>query len=309
MDAEAALALAAAELGLPAQCRVSLHPSAPWDARPRAPPRPGDEVWVLRSRGRSGCDRLHVRATVVDADADAGAISVRAAPPAAPATAPPTRERRWLALERPPPPPPRGEGDEPDAGAGVGAPRALLVVDETPRYRRLARAHARARERWLEVGCDTGAACAELARSVGRAGAVLGVDKAAPSLAAARARKGGTDDADVRYAMLDLLAPGGGDALAAAAAASFGGGACDGALIDINGNRELDAVLSAVGVLVAHVGTPEVLIVKSRALHAELVARAAPPRLTASLPAPRAPPPECEEEQSRSAARVAAAVS
>ena len=65
----------------------------------------------------------------------------------------------------------------------------------------------------------------------------------------------------------------------------------------------------AVGVLVAHVGTPEVLIVKSRALHAELVARAAPPRLTASLPAPRAPPPECEEEQSRSAARVAAAVS
>ena len=79
--------------------------------------------------------------------------------------------------------------------------------------------------------------------------------------------------------------------------------------IDINGNRELDAVLSAVGVLVAHVGTPEVLIVKSRALHAELVARAAPPRLTASLPAPRAPPPECEEEQSRSAARVAAAVS
>jgi hypothetical protein len=132
----------------------------------------------------------------------------------------------------------------------------VLVAPETTEYRRLAVVHTRREDHFLEVGCDFGA----LVDSVDAATA-LGVDKSDESIMGARQRHPRKDfvvgdvfdDDDLRRLTAQMASR---RPLVVA--------------IDINGNRELPAVLRCIQ-LAMDSWSPRLVVVKSRELYAALV--------------------------------------
>jgi len=130
------------------------------------------------------------------------------------------------------------------------ASNVILVAAETNDYRRTAIIHTRPEDHFIEIGCDFGI----LVDSVVAASS-LGVDKSEESITIARERYPSRsfllgdvfeDDLEIPLKEKQPLV----------------------VAIDINGNRELPAVLKCIElVLPWH---PHLIIVKSRALHAKL---------------------------------------
>jgi hypothetical protein len=125
----------------------------------------------------------------------------------------------------------------------------VLVASETNDYRRTAIVHTRKDDHFLEIGCDFGI----LVDSVD-AKSQLGVDKSEESIGIARERYPNRDFllGDV-FEDLDFTPQ---HPLVVA--------------IDINGNRELPAVLKCVQ-LALDSWSPRLVVVKSRELYAKLV--------------------------------------
>jgi hypothetical protein len=126
--------------------------------------------------------------------------------------------------------------------------RLILVASETNDYRRMSCVHTLATDHFLEIGCDFG-----ITVNMVDAKSKLGVDKSETSIAGAKKRYPDCDFllGDIFEGLnLSLQQP-----LVVA--------------MDINGNRELPAVLQGIQVVLDK-WSPRLLMVKSRELHALL---------------------------------------
>jgi hypothetical protein len=126
----------------------------------------------------------------------------------------------------------------------------ILVASETNDYRRTATVHTRSEDHFIEIGCDFGI----LVDSVD-CKSRLGIDKSVESIRIAKERYPDRDfllgdvfEDDLNIAPQHPLV----------------------VAIDINGNRELPAVLKCVQ-LALDSWSPRLIVVKSRTLHAKLV--------------------------------------
>lgn len=149
---------------------------------------------------------------------------------------------------------------------------AVIVCCETSDYHRVARAQVTERDLVLEIGCDHGPCCAVAARSCG-AGRVLGVDLQPQSVAIARAAHPA-----IRFEVLDVLQPTAVSQLRAWAAELGGAGGEAAArfsvvLIDINGTREVGAVVRVTQLVLAALRPSRLVAIKSRALHGRVGSR------------------------------------
>eukprot|EP00545_Synedropsis_sp_CCMP1620_P001174 CAMPEP_0119021232 /NCGR_PEP_ID=MMETSP1176-20130426/25577_1 /TAXON_ID=265551 /ORGANISM="Synedropsis recta cf, Strain CCMP1620" /LENGTH=289 /DNA_ID=CAMNT_0006975793 /DNA_START=32 /DNA_END=901 /DNA_ORIENTATION=+ len=153
------------------------------------------------------------------------------------------------------------------------AKNIILVIPETDLYRRTCQIHTLPNEDFLEIGCDVGLCCKRIAdtgvvllnnckaapdgQNKLDARRVVGIDKSDVSIAKAKARyptmdwfhwdavEGSRSD----FSDLESLEP---DVIA----------------LDINGNRELPAVLACINAIWnRHHWKPRLIIVKSRTLH------------------------------------------
>ncbi|KAG7341776.1 hypothetical protein IV203_026295 [Nitzschia inconspicua] len=141
----------------------------------------------------------------------------------------------------------------------------ILVASETTDYRRLATVHTTSNDHFIEIGCDFGI----LVDSV-RAKSVVGIDKSETSIQIAKQQyptqefilgdifeQNNDDNDDNNNVNNNLGVPhhDRSDPLVVA--------------IDINGNRELPAVLKCIELVLAW--RPRLIVVKSRALYAKMM--------------------------------------
>ncbi|KAL3903580.1 MAG: hypothetical protein SGARI_005312, partial [Bacillariaceae sp.] len=133
------------------------------------------------------------------------------------------------------------------------ASHLVLVASETNDYRRLATVHTTQNDHFVEIGCDFGI----LVDSV-VAKSALGIDKSKESI----------DIAKQRYPLQKFLL---GDVFEddMDLPPSLQAGETLVVAIDINGNRDLPAVLQCIQLVMAW--KPRLIVVKSRALHAKMV--------------------------------------
>lgn len=125
----------------------------------------------------------------------------------------------------------------------------ILVASETNDYRRMSIVHTRQEDHFIEIGCDFGI----LVKKVD-AKSSLGIDKSFESIEGAKERY-----PDQNFLLADVfedleISPK--NPLVVS--------------IDINGNRELPAVLKCIQ-LVLDLWSPRLIMVKSRELHAKMV--------------------------------------
>jgi hypothetical protein len=125
----------------------------------------------------------------------------------------------------------------------------IIVASETNDYRRSAIVHTRSVDHFLEIGCDFGITTDSV-----QAASKVGVDKSEESIRIARERYPTCDFllGDV-FEDLEITPK---NPLVVA--------------MDINGNRELPAVLECIQVILDS-WSPRVVVVKSRALYAQMV--------------------------------------
>lgn len=131
----------------------------------------------------------------------------------------------------------------------------VLVASETNDYRRLATIHTTINDHFIEIGCDFGILCDSVVAKT-----VLGIDKSESSIEIARQRYPTIEFllGDVFEDDLDL--PGQDHKEEPLVVA-----------IDINGNRDLPAVLQCIQLVMTSPWSPRLVVVKSRALHAMMV--------------------------------------
>jgi hypothetical protein len=129
----------------------------------------------------------------------------------------------------------------------------VLVASETNDYRRLATVHTSRKDHFIEIGCDFGILVDSVVAKTS-----LGIDKSKESIEIAR-RRYPTRDFILGDVFEDNLGlppkEQQGELLVVA--------------IDINGNRDLPAVLKCIELVMTW--SPRLIIVKSRALHAKMV--------------------------------------
>jgi precorrin-6B methylase 2 len=134
--------------------------------------------------------------------------------------------------------------------------RLVLVMPETPQYRRACVVHTLPDEVFLEIGCDTGSTTERVYRNSSQK--VLGVDKSEVSLA--RAKKMYPHLSFIRWDILENA-----DDLPM----ELHNVDVNVVAIDVNGNRELEAVLQCLQIALDK-WKPRLVIVKSRTLHQRL---------------------------------------
>jgi hypothetical protein len=167
----------------------------------------------------------------------------------------------------------------------------VIAVSETPEYRKCCAVHSLPHETLVEIGSDLGHNLERVYRTGGGGSnpnrrRLVGVDKSPTSIAAASASYPHLsfvrwdpleEPVRVLYDGLNLLTDGGGDEEEKLFRP-------DVVAIDINGTRELPAVLRCLSVVFEAGWEPRLIVVKSRALHAYLGAekeengRPSPPR-------------------------------
>lgn len=131
----------------------------------------------------------------------------------------------------------------------------VLVTSETTDYRRVAMVHTTAEDHFIEIGCDFG-----ILVSLVKAKSALGVDKSETSIDVARKNYPtlefllGDIFEDDDHRMRALPYPGRSAPLVVA--------------IDINGNRDLPAVVKCIELVLTW--SPRLIVVKSRALYAKM---------------------------------------
>ncbi|CAK4717503.1 hypothetical protein LEN26_005936 [Aphanomyces euteiches] len=133
----------------------------------------------------------------------------------------------------------------------------VLVSAKTDHYRRLAKTQILPSDIVLEIGCDLGITVDSIAECVGVAN-VVGVDKSHESIQVAKQTYPHCQfvEMDIFHSRDELLA------LAAK---------CTKILIDINGNRLLEAVLNALALVLDGCPRVELIIVKSVELHQQVL--------------------------------------
>lgn len=132
----------------------------------------------------------------------------------------------------------------------------VLVLPETDVYRRCCVVHTLPEESFLEIGCESGLTCHRVQQAKDNpAVPVVGVDKSSTSIDRARARF-----PELQLHCWDFLAHEPPTDLTVLP---------DVVAVDINGNRELPAVLECLEAI-WKLWQPRLLIVKSRSLYAEL---------------------------------------
>jgi len=208
---------------------------------------PDTLVWVLLSKGKRKVPKLHKRARVCDGVADGdGRILVRY----------PDRSTYRVRRKHLVP-------------VMEYQTREILVASETNDYRRMSIVHTRREDHFIEIGCDFGILVDRV-----DAKSSLGIDKSEESIRIARERY-----PDQKFLLRDVFEEDNDDLLQALRqddADDLDHGEDDlvhnlVVSIDINGNRELPAVLRCIQ-LVLDSWSPRLLMVKSRALHASMVA-------------------------------------
>lgn len=223
----------------------------------------GTLCWVLMSKGKNKSPQLYERARVLPASPTPGLDGCGGAENANDASGPPSddaKERRDGPDDRVPVRYPFGSTYRVRRSNLVPvleeARGLVLVAAETVDYRRVAVVHTRPSDHFLEVGCDFGT----LVDSVD-ALTSLGVDKSEESVGIARER----------YPQRDFLL---GDVFEDSDLGRIHGIMATRqplvVAIDINGNRELPAVLKCIQ-LVMDSWSPRLVVVKSRELHAKLM--------------------------------------
>lgn len=130
------------------------------------------------------------------------------------------------------------------------AKRTILVASETNDYRRMSIVHTRGEDHFIEIGCDFGILVDSVDAKSG-----LGIDKSEESIRIANERYPGQ-----RFLLADVFEDDLGIAVERPLVVS----------IDINGNRELPAVLKCIR-FVLDAWSPRMVFVKSRELHARMV--------------------------------------
>mmetsp|Transcript_23353 Transcript_23353/g.49404 ORF Transcript_23353/g.49404 Transcript_23353/m.49404 type:complete len:241 (-) Transcript_23353:2126-2848(-) len=126
----------------------------------------------------------------------------------------------------------------------------IMVAAETNDYRRMSTVHTRKEDHFIEIGCDYGI----LVDSVD-AKSTLGIDKSDESIKIANKRY-----PEQNFLLCDVFE----ESLEIPPKAPLV------VSIDINGNRELQAVLKCIQ-LVLDLWSPRLIMVKSRELHAKMV--------------------------------------
>jgi hypothetical protein len=156
----------------------------------------------------------------------------------------------------------------------------VVVARETPEYRRCCAVHCLPHESFLEIGSDLGHNLERVHRRTGGQGSspgdrrrrrLVGVDKSQASIDAARSSYPHLD-----FVRWDALGEPVGALLDGLGLAPGQGFRPDVVAVDINGTRELPAVLRCLRAVFDGAGWgPRLVVVKSRALHARLGAAAA----------------------------------
>jgi hypothetical protein len=156
-----------------------------------------------------------------------------------------------------------------DSGCHDQNNKHVLLYRETDAYRRACVIHCGIAEDFLEIGCAEGITCEKIRQTTGgvdgddptrrRSRPPVGIDKSATCI----------DEARKRYPECEFVQA---DIFAAEDNCSKSDGFCWRAFaptvvaIDINGTRELEAVLSSIDLVIRH-WQPRLVLVKSRALY------------------------------------------
>jgi hypothetical protein len=146
--------------------------------------------------------------------------------------------------------------------------RIVIVVDETPLYRKCCAVHTLPSETFLEIGCDLGHNLQRVhetgdERSSSADRLLVGIDKSRFSVETAKASY-----PHLRFVQWDPL-----EHPASALSERLGGDKFhpDVVAVDINGNRELPAVVACLSsIWDVNQWRPRLIVVKSRTLHAHL---------------------------------------
>jgi hypothetical protein len=149
-----------------------------------------------------------------------------------------------------------------------GHRRIVIVVDETPLYRKCCAVHTLPSETFLEIGCDLGHNLQRVHETGGERSSsgnrlLVGIDKSRFSVETAKASY-----PHLRFVQWDPL-----EHPASALSERLGGDKFhpDVVAVDINGNRELPAVVACLAsIWDVHQWRPRLVVVKSRTLHAHL---------------------------------------
>ena len=134
-------------------------------------------------------------------------------------------------------------------------------TEQTNLYRRACVVHSTDVDYFCELGCAFGDTCQRVFKHH-RQSNILGIDKSKESIEIARSRHPGID-----FHLCDVLKTGIPEIVSKPVVVA----------VDINGNRELEAVQDCLAVVLESV-QPEVVVVKSRALYNQLTGQPELPR-------------------------------